>query len=76
MLAAKGRRFARAIFRGLHPAILLTVAYSAIFVTTGQEQHVESDEDVTAKDAKYGFGRLIDIARAELKSFADYGAAS
>ena len=27
-----------AIFRGYHLAIPLTVAYSAIFVTTGQEQ--------------------------------------
>jgi dihydroxyacetone kinase-like predicted kinase len=40
-VAAKGRRFAagRAIFRGYQPPIPLTVAYSAIFVTTGQEQH-------------------------------------
>src|ERR1700732_712175 len=46
ILAAEGRRFAtgRAIFRDYHPAIPLTVAYSAIFVTTCQEQHGESDE--------------------------------
>jgi hypothetical protein len=38
--AGKERRLTsvRAIFPGYHPAIPLTVAYSAIFVTTGQEQ--------------------------------------
>jgi hypothetical protein len=52
MLAAKGRRFAigRAIFRGYHPPIPLTVAYLAIFVTTGQEQRGESQEDHSAAD--------------------------
>ena len=40
MLTAKERRFAtgKAIFRGYHPAIPLTVAYSVIFVTIGQKQ--------------------------------------
>src|SRR3984893_19480865 len=47
MLAAKGRRFAtvRANLSGLPPGIMLTVAYSAIFVTTGQKQRGESDDD-------------------------------
>ena len=64
MLAAKEQRFAtdRAIFRGYHSAIPLTVAYSAIFVTVGQGKHGESDEGLTANDAKYGFGQLIDLA--------------
>ena len=65
--AGKAGRLAsvRAIFRGHHPAIPPTVAYSAIFVTTGQEQHGKSDGGPTAKDAKYGFGGLIDLAHAE-----------
>ena len=41
----RARRNRGAIFRGSHVAIPLTVAYSAIFVTNGQEQHGESDED-------------------------------
>jgi hypothetical protein len=54
MLAAKGRRFAtgRAIFRGYHPTIPLTVAYSAIFVTTGQEQFGNRMKTLMAKGAK------------------------
>jgi hypothetical protein len=31
----------------------------------GQEQHGKSDGGPTAKDAKYGFGGLIDLAHAE-----------
>jgi hypothetical protein len=56
MLAAKGRRFAtgRAIFRDYPPAIPLTVAYSAIFVTTGQKQFGNRMKTLMAKDAKYG----------------------
>jgi hypothetical protein len=45
--------------------ISLTVAYSVIFLTTGQEQYGNRIKILTAKDAKYGFGRLIDLARAE-----------
>jgi hypothetical protein len=54
MLAATGRRFAtgRASFRGYHLAIPLTVANSAIFVTTGQEQFGNRMKILMAKDAK------------------------
>jgi hypothetical protein len=45
--------------------ISLTVAYSVIFLKTGQEQYGNRIKILTAKDAKYGFGRLIDLARAE-----------
>jgi hypothetical protein len=67
MLATMARRLAsvRAIFRDYHPAVLLSVAYSAIFVTTGQEQHGDRMKALTAVDAKHGFGRPIDLARAE-----------
>ena len=58
-------------FWGYHRAILLTVAYSAIFVTTGQEQHGESDEDPDG-DAKYGFGQLVDLP-AEPVAVAKHG---
>lgn len=59
----KWRRFAtvRVIF---HPAIRLTGANSAIFVTIGQDT-VNWMKTLRAKDAKGGFGRLIDLARAE-----------
>ena len=30
-------------------------------------------QTLTAKDAKYGFGRLIDLARAELVAIAKHG---
>jgi hypothetical protein len=57
----KGRHFAtgRAIFQGYHLVIPLTVAYSAIFVTTGQEQHRESDEK------RRGEGRQVRFRRAD-----------
>jgi hypothetical protein len=38
---------------GYHPPIQLAVAYSAIFIATGQEQH--GDGGPTSKDAKGGF---------------------
>jgi N-6 DNA Methylase/HsdM N-terminal domain len=54
-------------------AIPLTVAYSAIFVTTGQEQHGESDEGPDGEGAKYGFGRLIGPIRARPVAGAKHG---
>jgi hypothetical protein len=39
-------------FSGCHPAIPLTVAYSAIFVTTGQEQFGNRMKTLMANDAK------------------------
>lgn len=67
MRAGKARRLAsvRAIFRSCHTAIPITVVYSAIFVTAGQEEHGNRMKILTAKEAKYGFGQLIHLARAE-----------
>jgi len=67
MLAAKERRFATAeeCFQGYHSAIPLTVAYSAIFVTIGQEQRGNHMKILTANDAKWGFVQLIRSARTE-----------
>jgi hypothetical protein len=55
----------RAIFWGCHLAISLTVANSVIFVIAGQQQHGNRVKILTTKHAKYGFGRLIDLARTE-----------
>ena len=52
-------------------------AQYCLFGHNGQNciwQHGESDEEtLTAKDAKYGFGRLIDLARAEPVTVAKHG---
>ena len=57
------------------PAIPLTVAYSAIFVTTSQKQLGESDEGPDG-EAKYGFGQLVVATHAEPVAVAKHGAPS
>jgi hypothetical protein len=68
VLTAMWRGFvtSRAIFQSYDLAIPIMVAYSVIFVTTGQEQH-------GGIGAKYGFGRLIELARAGPVAVAGQG---
>jgi prevent-host-death family protein len=76
MLAAKGRRSTttiRVIFQSYHPAIPLTVAYSDILAKTGHNNTGNKMKVLTAKDAKYGFGGLIDPARAGPVAVAKHG---
>jgi hypothetical protein len=75
MLAAKeaAQRRLAADFSGYHPAIPLTVAYFSILITTGLDQHGDRMNTLTATDAKYGFGRLTDLARAKSVAVAKHG---
>ena len=50
---------------GVHGEYLVSVCILAKMAKNESSQIVESHADSSAKDAKYGFGRLIDIARAE-----------
>jgi prevent-host-death family protein len=45
-----------------HPAIFLKLAILAILLRSNPEWRMKA---VSAKDAKYNFGRMIDMARAE-----------
>jgi prevent-host-death family protein len=53
--------------------MLLTIAILAILATTPQGSMGIKMKTLTAKDAKYAFGRLIDLARAEPVAVAKHG---
>ena len=55
----------RAIFRSYHPVIPITVAYSAIFVTTGRSSTGIRMKTQTANDNKYGLARAGPVVVAK-----------
>ena len=75
MLAGVTQRIASvtAVFLGFHVATVPSIACSAIMAKTVAGSMGSWMKTLTAKDAKYGFGRLIDIPQAEPVVVAKHG---
>jgi len=70
---ARRRASVRATIPGYHPPTALNIACSAKMAKTVAGSVGSAMKTLTAKDAKYSFGRLIDLARAEPVTVAKHG---